>query len=98
MPAAVRRSSRFEAYRVGNARNYDACPPSAWPPYVARPILSLVNLLIRSTDADLVTMYDEAYRKQPANEELGVQDFFVNVRTGNWKNAQQVRMRIDWNL
>lgn len=39
-------------------------------------------------------MYDEAYRKQPANEELGIQDFFANVRTGNWKNAQQISLRL----
>ncbi|KLO04672.1 actin cytoskeleton organization protein [Schizopora paradoxa] len=48
--------------------------------------------------ADLVTMYDEAYRKQPANEELGIQDFFANVRTGNWKNAQQISLRLHKNF
>lgn len=42
-------------------------------------------------DTDMVTMFDEAYRKVPNNEELGAQDFFANVRTGNWKSAQQVR-------
>ena len=35
-------------------------------------------------------MFENAYRKQPANEELGAQTFFANVRTGNWKSAQQV--------
>lgn len=39
-------------------------------------------------------MYDEAYRKQPGNEELGAQDFFANVRTGNWKSAQQIATRL----
>jgi N-terminal acetyltransferase B complex non-catalytic subunit len=38
----------------------------------------------------MVSMFDEAYRAQPNNEELGAQDFFANVRTGNWKSAQQV--------
>ncbi len=36
-------------------------------------------------------MYDDAYKQQPANEELGTQTFFANVRIGNWKAAQQVR-------
>lgn len=40
---------------------------------------------------DMVTMYDDAYKQQPSNEELGTQTFFANVRIGNWKAAQQVR-------
>lgn len=39
-------------------------------------------------------MYDEAYKKQPANEELGTQDFFANVRTGNWTAAQRIATRL----
>lgn len=39
-------------------------------------------------------MYDEAYKAQPGNEELGAQDFFANVRTGNWKAAQQIAQRL----
>ncbi len=42
------------------------------------------------SDMDMVTMYDDAYKQQPANEELGTQTFFANVRIGNWKAAQQV--------
>jgi hypothetical protein len=38
----------------------------------------------------MVTMFEDAYKQQPANEELGAQTFFANVRTGNWKAAQQV--------
>lgn len=34
---------------------------------------------------------DNAYKQEPTNEELGIQTFFANVRTGNWKAAQQVR-------
>ncbi|KAF5377028.1 hypothetical protein D9757_007708 [Collybiopsis confluens] len=37
---------------------------------------------------DMVTMYEAAYKKQPANEELGAQTFFANVRASNWKSAQ----------
>ena len=35
-------------------------------------------------------MYEDAYKQQPANEELGQQTFFANARIGNWKAAQQV--------
>ena len=41
-------------------------------------------------DYDMVTMFDDAFKQQPTNEELGAQTFFANVRTGNWKVAQQV--------
>ena len=41
-------------------------------------------------DNDMITMFEEAYKKQPHHEELGVQTFFAIVRTGNWKAAQQV--------
>jgi hypothetical protein len=43
-----------------------------------------------SQDKDMITMFEHAYKRQPANEELGAQTFFANVRTGNWKTAQQV--------
>jgi len=38
----------------------------------------------------MVTMFDEAFKKQPQNEDLGCQTFFANVRAGNWKSAHQV--------
>ena len=41
-------------------------------------------------DMDMVAMYEDAYKQQPANEELGQQTFFANARIGNWKAAQQV--------
>ena len=39
----------------------------------------------------MVMMFEEAYKQQPANEELGAQTFFANVRASNWKSAQQVK-------
>jgi N-terminal acetyltransferase B complex non-catalytic subunit len=51
---------------------------------------SLLLTYRTSLDKDMVTMYEEAYKRQPTNEELGAQTFFAQVRTGNWKNAQQV--------
>ena len=41
-------------------------------------------------DTDMVAMYEDAYKQQPGNEELGSQAFMANVRIGNWKSAQQV--------
>jgi N-terminal acetyltransferase B complex non-catalytic subunit len=41
-------------------------------------------------DIDMITMFENAYKQQPTNEDLGAQTFFANVRTGNWKTAQQV--------
>jgi len=41
-------------------------------------------------DEDVTAMYDEAYKKQPGNEELGAQTFMANAKISNWKVAQQV--------
>ncbi|KAJ7219345.1 actin cytoskeleton organization protein [Mycena pura] len=43
---------------------------------------------------DLVTMFEEAYKQQPTNEDLAAQTFFANVRILNWKAAQQVATRM----
>lgn len=51
---------------------------------------SLCYLTLCLPDIDMITMFEEAYKRQPHNEELGFQTFFANVRTGNWKAAQQV--------
>jgi hypothetical protein len=47
-------------------------------------------VLTVSTDKDMVTMFEEAYKQQPNNEDLAAQTFFANVRILNWKAAQQV--------
>ncbi|KAJ7774501.1 actin cytoskeleton organization protein [Mycena maculata] len=43
---------------------------------------------------DIVTMFEEAYKQQPANEDLAAQTFFANVRILNWKAAQQIATRM----
>lgn len=43
------------------------------------------------TDSDMVYMFDYAFKQNPMNEELGIQSFFANLRTSNWKAGQQVR-------
>jgi len=51
--------------------------------------MSSEALMQLSSDNDLVVMFEEAFRKQPTNEDLGVQTFFANVRASNWKSAHQ---------
>lgn len=41
--------------------------------------------------ADLVKLFEDAFKQQPDNDEFGRQAFFANVRAGNWKAAQLVR-------
>jgi N-terminal acetyltransferase B complex non-catalytic subunit len=48
-----------------------------------------------ATDKDLVTMFEEAYKQHPTNEDLAAQTFFANVRVLNWKAAQQVALLSD---
>lgn len=56
------------------------------------PGLNFNHLVYNSvTDNDMVTMFEEAYKKQPTNEELGCQTFFANVRANHWKAAHQAR-------
>ncbi|KAF9484719.1 hypothetical protein BDN70DRAFT_825243 [Pholiota conissans] len=43
---------------------------------------------------DMVTMFEEAYKKCPTNEDLGAQTFFANVRANHWKSAHQIASRM----
>ncbi|KAK7020551.1 N-alpha-acetyltransferase 25, NatB auxiliary subunit [Favolaschia claudopus] len=43
---------------------------------------------------DMVSMFEEAHKQQPNNEELAAQTFFANVRILNWKAAQQIATRM----
>ena len=45
------------------------------------------------SDNDNVAMFEDAYKRQPQNEELAMQTFFAQLRTGNWKASQQVSIR-----
>ena len=49
------------------------------------------------TETDIITMFENAYKQQPQNEELAANVFLANVRTGNWKAAQQVRTHHPYN-
>lgn len=63
------------------------------PPRVSFDADSL-SLSSHATDQELMAMFEEAYKGQPQNEELGQQTFFSNTRAQHWKNAQMVRVAI----
>jgi len=56
------------------------------------PFLAFYDRSILNADADLVKLFEDAFKQQPDNEELGRQAFFANVRAGYWKAAQLVRI------
>lgn len=51
----------------------------------------ITHLNVSWIDGDVTAMYDEAFKKQPGNEELGAQTFMANAKISNWKTAQQAR-------
>ncbi|EIW85127.1 actin cytoskeleton organization protein [Coniophora puteana RWD-64-598 SS2] len=55
-------------------------------------LMHVLRLLGRNQD--IVSMFENAYKQQPQNEDLGVQTFFAYARTGNWKVAQQIATRM----
>ncbi|GLB34889.1 putative N-acetyltransferase B complex (NatB) non catalytic subunit [Lyophyllum shimeji] len=59
-------------------------------------VLSAMTHVLRGLGRhkDMVTMFEEAYKQQPFNEELGAQTFFANVRAGQWKSAQQIATKM----
>ena len=57
----------------------------------ARCLLLVTHANQLNVVADLVKLFEEAFKQQPDNDEFGRQAFFANVRAGNWKAAQLVR-------
>ena len=39
-------------------------------------------------------MFEDAFKKQPHNEELGAQTFMSMIRVGSWKSAQVVALKL----
>jgi hypothetical protein len=56
-----------------------------------QPLLVVHNSNKLDAVADLIKLFEDAFKQQPDNDELGRQAFFANVRAGNWKTAQLVR-------
>lgn len=85
-------SPRVEAHQRGCPYCHDA--RIAWSREACVLLHSSASPLRRVSlpDTDLITMFEEAFKLQPTNEDLGVQTFFANVRANNWKAAHQVRV------
>ncbi|KAI5833927.1 hypothetical protein K523DRAFT_369462 [Schizophyllum commune Tattone D] len=43
---------------------------------------------------DMVAMFEDAFKQQPNNEELGCQTVFANIRALRWKTAQQLSQKL----
>lgn len=43
---------------------------------------------------EITTMFEEAFKKQPLNEELGAQTFMSMIRVGSWRSAQVVALKL----
>lgn len=43
---------------------------------------------------DIISLYEDAFKKEPRNEELGSQTFMAMIRIGSWKTAQQLSHKL----
>lgn len=50
--------------------------------------------LTQGAATEITVMWEEAYKKQPTNEELGVQTFMSMIRVGSWKSAQVIALKL----
>jgi len=97
MPGFVWWSAGVQTHPWGCLDRHDACSTRARQAYVSC-VVRKASINDRILDTDLVTMFDEAFKKQPSNEDLGIQTFFANVRTSNWKSAHQVCQSVKVNI
>ncbi|EJU05253.1 hypothetical protein DACRYDRAFT_19822 [Dacryopinax primogenitus] len=58
--------------------------------------LLALNLTLRplGRHEDIVTLYDDAFKKHPDNEEIGAQAFLAMIKVRSWKTAQQVGLKL----
>ncbi|KAG9120166.1 hypothetical protein FRC07_004447 [Ceratobasidium sp. 392] len=59
-------------------------------------VLNTLSHVLRALDRpqDVVTLYDDAYKQSPNNEELGCQAFVAMAKVGAWRTAQQTALRL----
>ncbi|KAG8715795.1 hypothetical protein FRC08_010170 [Ceratobasidium sp. 394] len=59
-------------------------------------VLNTLSHVLRALDRpqDVVTLYDDAYKQSPNNEELGCQAFVAMAKVGSWRTAQQTALRL----
>ncbi|KZO97767.1 hypothetical protein CALVIDRAFT_60044 [Calocera viscosa TUFC12733] len=58
--------------------------------------LLALNLTLRplGRHQDIVTLYDDAFKRHPDNEEIGAQAFLAMIKVRSWKTAQQVGLKL----
>ncbi|KAG8964769.1 hypothetical protein FRC03_001380 [Tulasnella sp. 419] len=59
-------------------------------------VLGVMSHVLKHLDraGDIIAMFEEAFKKQPSNEELGSQTFMAMIRVGGWKNAQVIAFKL----
>ncbi|KAG8985282.1 hypothetical protein FRB90_004840, partial [Tulasnella sp. 427] len=59
-------------------------------------VLGIMQHVLKHLDRtpEITTMFEDAFKKQPANEELGAQTFMSHIRVGSWKNAQVIALKL----
>ncbi|KAF8308096.1 hypothetical protein DL93DRAFT_2159228 [Clavulina sp. PMI_390] len=68
--------------------------------FAARPtdenVLQALTMVLRVLERypDIITLYEDAFKKEPKSEELGSQAFLAMVRVGSWKSAQQLAHKL----
>ncbi|KAF8609944.1 actin cytoskeleton organization protein [Ceratobasidium sp. AG-I] len=59
-------------------------------------VLNTLSHVLRALERpqDVITLYDDAYKQSPNNEELGCQAFIAMAKIGSWRHAQQTALRL----
>ncbi|KAG8891705.1 hypothetical protein FRC00_013243, partial [Tulasnella sp. 408] len=59
-------------------------------------VLGIMQHVLKHLDRtpEITAMFEDAFKKQPGNEELGAQTFMSHIRVGSWKNAQIIALKL----
>ncbi|KAG8902855.1 hypothetical protein FRB99_004017 [Tulasnella sp. 403] len=59
-------------------------------------VLGILSHVLKHLDRtpEITVMFEEAFKKQPHNEELGAQTFMSMIRVGSWKSAQVISLKM----
>ncbi|KAG8909044.1 hypothetical protein FRC01_007189, partial [Tulasnella sp. 417] len=59
-------------------------------------VLGIMQHVLKHLDRtpEITAMFEDAFKKQPGNEELGAQTFMSHIRVGSWKNAQVIALKL----
>ncbi|KIO20263.1 hypothetical protein M407DRAFT_30110 [Tulasnella calospora MUT 4182] len=59
-------------------------------------VLGIMQHVLKHLDRtpEITAMFEDAFKKQPGNEELGAQTFMSHIRVGSWKSAQLIALKL----